>query len=94
MIELNNRKKRARVLVDHGPRKISFASATRLSRKLGTRGFPSHDYSWFGFIGNIGLVFFCHLFSINFNAKTRKICKPFDFKGLFKELEFQGGTRM
>jgi len=30
----------------------SSASATRLSQWIGTRGFPSHDYSWFGFIGN------------------------------------------
>jgi hypothetical protein len=39
----------------HRPRarKIPFASATRLSRAFGTRGFPSHDYSWFGFIGNL-----------------------------------------
>jgi hypothetical protein len=61
--------------VDHGPYKISFASATRLSRAFGTRGFPrlhhlwssgpptyfggqaSHDYSWFGFIGNIFIIF-------------------------------------
>ena len=60
--------------IDHGFRKTSSASATRLSQgftfvnplkitfsywlkvrnqvsvSFGTRGFPPHDYSWFGFI--------------------------------------------
>jgi hypothetical protein len=36
--------------------KISFASATRLSQAFGTRGFPSPDYSGFGFIGNLCLL--------------------------------------
>jgi len=52
------------VNIDHEPRKISLASATRLSQVLGTRGFPSHDYSWFGFIDNISLSFF---FAIIYN---------------------------
>jgi hypothetical protein len=37
-------KKRARVTIDHGPRKIDFASATRLSRIFGTRGFPPYPF--------------------------------------------------
>jgi hypothetical protein len=34
------------------------ASATRLSQVPGIRGFPSHDYSWFGFIGGLYLICF------------------------------------
>jgi hypothetical protein len=57
------------------------ASATRLSSVLGTRGFPSHDYSWFGFIGNVGLNFSFILMS-NFNAKRDFLLEPIDFQKL------------
>jgi len=39
----------------------------------GTRGFPSHDYSWFGFIGNLNLKFFSYLSLSNSNANKPTI---------------------
>jgi hypothetical protein len=56
LIFLSSCKQKARG--EYAPRacKISFASATRLSQAFGTRGFPSPDYSGFGFIGNFCLL--------------------------------------
>ena len=48
-------KQKARVTVDHGPAKFLLLRQPGFPR--GTRGFPSHDYSWFGFIGNLSFTF-------------------------------------
>ena len=76
-------------IIGHEPRKISLASATRLSLVLGTRGFPSRDYSWFGFIGNVSSrLFYALVLRSNFNAKKNSISEPINLKGFVKDLKF------
>ena len=44
-------KKKARVTLDHGPAKLLLLRQPGCP--WGTRGFPSHDCSWFGFIATL-----------------------------------------
>jgi hypothetical protein len=48
-------KKKARQFIDHGLWKSILLRQPGYPRR--TRGFPSHDYSWFGFVGNVGFNF-------------------------------------
>jgi len=58
------------------------------------RGFPSHDYSWFGFIGNISLGFFS---AINLPSilvpKETKYVNYLILKDYFKNWNFTGGQK-
>jgi hypothetical protein len=64
------------------PHKNSSALTTRLSGKSRTLGFPSSDYSEFGFNGIF--VEEIDLLACNDGAKRSLIVKPIDFKGFIE----------
>jgi len=50
---------------------------------MGTRGFPSHDYSWFGFVGNL---FSKKLFQVSYEQFQCQWTSIAATNGLLREL--------
>jgi hypothetical protein len=72
-------------------RSLRFGFGNPAIHRFGTRGFPSHDLSWFGFTDHISFSIAPAVYKSNFNAKWNFINQVIDFnrRYLMRELREQ-----